>query len=170
MSVQIQTKAAVTVAEMARMLGLSRARFYQLQSAGVFPSPVYLVSNRRPIYVEEMQEVCIEVRRRNFQGISVGKEERTFFATFLDSDDFSANSRRAFIQDARKLATWFSSANKERFVVGRVTTRDVSDFRDHLRKEQGQAVATVNRALVTVRRFFTWLADQGHVASNRLRR
>jgi site-specific recombinase XerD len=101
-----------------------------------------------------------------FKGISVGKEERTLFSAFLDSDDFSANSRRAFIQDARKLATWFSSANKERFVVGRVTTRDVSDFRDHLRKEQGQAVATVNRALVTVRRFFTWLADQGHVASN----
>jgi site-specific recombinase XerD len=101
-----------------------------------------------------------------FKGISVGKEEPTLFATFLDANDFTANSRRAFVQDARKLATWFSSANRERFVVGRVTTRDVSDFRDHLRREQGQAVSTVNRALVTVRRFFTWLADQGHVASN----
>ena len=61
----IETKAAVTVAEMARMLGLSRARFYQLQQAGVFPPPVYVVSNRRPIYVEEAQKVCLEVRRRN---------------------------------------------------------------------------------------------------------
>ena len=69
-----------------------------------------------------------------FKGIPVGKEEPTLFATFLDSNDFTANSRRAFIQDARKFATWFSSANKERFVVGRVTTRDVSDFRDHLRE------------------------------------
>ena len=101
-----------------------------------------------------------------FKGISVGKEEQTLFATFLDSNDFTANSRRAFIQDARKLATWFSKANKERFVVGRVTTRDVSDFRDHLRREKSQAVSTVNRALVTVRRFFTWLADEGHVTSN----
>src|SRR5271154_4678080 len=101
-----------------------------------------------------------------FKGISVGKEEQTLFATFLDSNDFTANSRRAFIQDARKFATWFSKANKERFVVGRVTTRDVSDFRDHLRREKGQAVSTVNRALVTVRRFFTWLADEGHVSSN----
>jgi len=65
MSVQIETKAAVTVAEMARMLGMSRARFYQLQSAGVFPLPVYDVSTRRPIYVEEAQKVCLEVRRRN---------------------------------------------------------------------------------------------------------
>jgi hypothetical protein len=65
MSVQIQTKMVVTVAEMARMVGLSRARFYQLQRAGVFPLPVYSLSTRRPIYVEELQEVCLEVRRRN---------------------------------------------------------------------------------------------------------
>ena len=65
MTVQIETKAAVTVAEMARMVRLSRARFYQLQEAGVFPLPVYDVSTRRPIYVEELQEVCLEVRRRN---------------------------------------------------------------------------------------------------------
>jgi hypothetical protein len=65
MNVQIETKAAVTVAEMARMLGMSRARFYQLQKAGVFPTPVYDVKNHRPIYVEEAQKVCLEVRRRN---------------------------------------------------------------------------------------------------------
>ncbi len=101
-----------------------------------------------------------------FTGILVGNDEPALFAAFLDGHDFSANSRRAFAHDIRKFAVWFSSANKERFVVGRVTTRDVADFREHLRREQGQAVATVNRALVTVRRFFAWLADQGHVASN----
>ena len=101
-----------------------------------------------------------------FEGIPVGKEEPALFTAFLAGHDFSANSRRAFTQDMRKFAAWFSSANRERFVVGRVTTRDVTDFRDHLRREQGQAVATVNRALVTVRRFFAWLIEQGHVASN----
>jgi hypothetical protein len=60
-----QTKAVVTVAEMARMLGLSRARLYQLTKAGVFPPPVYQVSNHRPIYVEGLQTLCLEVRRRN---------------------------------------------------------------------------------------------------------
>ena len=54
-----------TVAEMARMLGLSRARLYQLTQAGVFPPPVDNVSNHRPGYVEELQKVCLEVRRRN---------------------------------------------------------------------------------------------------------
>ena len=58
------TKAVVTVAEMARMVGLSRARFYQLLGT-TFPWPVYDVSTRRPIYVEEQQRICLEVRRRN---------------------------------------------------------------------------------------------------------
>lgn len=61
----VQTKTVVTVSEMARMVGLSRSRFYQLVEAGVFPQPVYSVANRRPIYVEEAQKVCLEVRRRN---------------------------------------------------------------------------------------------------------
>jgi site-specific recombinase XerC len=105
-----------------------------------------------------------------FHGIPAGKDEGALFAAFLAGQDFSANSRRAFTQDIRKLARWFSTANREPFTVSRVTTRDVSDFRDHLRREQGQAVATVNRALVTVRRFFAWLTDQGHVASNPAKR
>ena len=61
----VSTKAVVTVSEMARMVGLSRARFYQLVEAGVFLAPVYCVSIRRPLYDEKMQETCLEVRRRN---------------------------------------------------------------------------------------------------------
>jgi hypothetical protein len=64
MTDQIVLKAAVSVAEMARMVGLSRARFYQLMGA-TFPYPLYDTKTRRPIYVEEMQKVCLEVRRRN---------------------------------------------------------------------------------------------------------
>jgi hypothetical protein len=58
-----ETKAFVTVSEMARMVGLSRARFYQLQKAGVFPAPVY--RSGRPVYSEPLQQVCLEVRRTN---------------------------------------------------------------------------------------------------------
>ncbi|MFO0847585.1 MAG: hypothetical protein U0871_03355 [Gemmataceae bacterium] len=61
----VSTKAVVTVSEMARMVVLSRARFYELVEAGVFPHPVYDVSTRRPMYVEGLQKTCLEVRRRN---------------------------------------------------------------------------------------------------------
>jgi hypothetical protein len=56
-------RAVVTVSEMARMCYLSRARFYQLMKAGVFPAPTYQAG--RPVYTAEMQEVCLEVRRKN---------------------------------------------------------------------------------------------------------
>jgi len=64
MNVQIETKAVVTVAEMARMCGLSRARFYQLMGT-VFPEPSRDPETKRPFYTEEQQQVCLEVRRRN---------------------------------------------------------------------------------------------------------
>lgn len=101
-----------------------------------------------------------------FQGIPAGPEEPALVGRFLTSHDLSPNTRKATINDLRKVASWFASANREPFTVGRVTTRDVADFRDHLRRDQGQAVATVNRALVTVRGFFGWLVENGHVAAN----
>jgi hypothetical protein len=58
-----ETKAVVTVSEMARMVGLSRARFYQLVREGVFPQPVY--DKGRPVYTDQIQQVVLEVRRRN---------------------------------------------------------------------------------------------------------
>jgi hypothetical protein len=64
MNVQKETKAIVSVAEMARMVGLSRSRFYQLIGSA-FPQPERQPETDRPIYTEEQQEVCLEVRRRN---------------------------------------------------------------------------------------------------------
>jgi hypothetical protein len=59
----VEFKAAVTVAEMARMCSLSRSRFYQLIGTAL-PQP-----NRdehgRPYYDADQQQVCLDVRRRN---------------------------------------------------------------------------------------------------------
>lgn len=96
----------------------------------------------------------------------LGDGEAALIDRFLTDNDFSSNTRRAFHRDLGKFATWFTKANREPFRISRVTARDVTDFRDHLRREQGQAVATVNRALVTVRRFFAWLIEQGELSSN----
>lgn len=101
-----------------------------------------------------------------FKGIPVGDDEPSLFARFLDSHDFSDNSRKAMSQDIKKFVRWFTQSSKEPFIVGRVTTRDVTDFKQHLRRDKGQAVNTVNRCLVTLRRFFGWLLDQGHVPAN----
>ena len=99
-------------------------------------------------------------------GTLAGETERELVREFLNGHDFAESTRRAFAQDIRKFAQWFTSANGEPFRVERVTVRDIADFRNHLRRERAQAVATVNRSLVALRRFFAWLIEQGHVASN----
>src|ERR1700741_696505 len=64
MSVPNETKAAVTVAEMARMCRLSRSPFYPLIGTAV-PDPERPPGTGRPVYTEALQQVCLEVRRRN---------------------------------------------------------------------------------------------------------
>ena len=58
-----ELKAAVTVAEMARMCSLGRSRFYELIGSA-FPEPSR-DDRGRPFYDAEQQQVCLEVRRRN---------------------------------------------------------------------------------------------------------
>ena len=85
---------------------------------------------------------------------------------FLNENDFSANTRRAFGQDLGKFTTWFTQANKEPFRIGRVTTGDVSSFQGSPAPRAAASRGTVNRALVTVRRFFAWLIEEGQVTAN----
>lgn len=101
-----------------------------------------------------------------FDGIHVGPEEAALVDAFLKAHDFALGTRKGIVLDLRKLAKWFTQANNEPFMVRRVTTRDVTDFKDYLRREKGQAVATVNRTLVMVRRFFAWLVEQGNLPAN----
>jgi len=101
-----------------------------------------------------------------FDNISMAQGEAVLVTAFLDGQDFSPHTRRAFGNDLKKFARWFTTANREPFSIARVTTRDVADCRDHLRRVENQAVATVNRCLVTIRCFFDWLMRQGHVATN----
>jgi site-specific recombinase XerD len=117
-----------------------------------------------------MSDFCPEARQNwgdnVFKGLPVGEEEASLVNLYLESHDLTVNSRRAFTQDLRKFARWFSEANREPFRIARATVRDITDFRDNLRRNQGQAVATVNRCLVMLRRFLGWLVDQGKIPAN----
>jgi site-specific recombinase XerD len=101
-----------------------------------------------------------------FNGIPVGKDEASFLDQFLAEHDFAENTRKAVVGDLRKFARWFSTANNEPFVVGRVTIRDVADFRDQGRRNLLWSVSAINRCLVMLRRFFGWLAQNGHLPAN----
>ncbi len=101
----------------------------------------------------------------------MGKDEASLVSQFLTEHDFAENTRKAILNDLRKFARWFSQANNEPFTVARVTVRDVADFRDQARKGvqwrvSANSVATINRCLVTLRRFFRWLVENGHLTAN----
>jgi predicted DNA-binding transcriptional regulator AlpA len=91
MSVNSQTKVAVSVADMARMVGLSRARFYQLVEAGVFPRPERQAETNRPFYSEEQQKVVLEVRRRN---CGINGQAVLFYARRLPTGPTPARPQR----------------------------------------------------------------------------
>ena len=63
--------------QMAKLLNLSRSRFYQLISEGVLLSPVYSLDKRRPFYTDEMASRNIEVKRTN---IGVNKQICIFYS------------------------------------------------------------------------------------------
>jgi hypothetical protein len=61
---EIEAKHAVTVTEMAEMVGLSRSRFHQLLGK-VFPLPLYDLRSRRPFFTEDQQQVILDLRASN---------------------------------------------------------------------------------------------------------
>lgn len=86
--------------------------------------------------------------------------------SFLDAHDYSDHTAKAIRADLRKFVRWFESANRERFDPSRITVRDVADFREHLSRVRRQAVATTNRALISLRRFLGHLAANGDLPGN----
>ena len=63
--VESSITSAASISDVAKMVGLSRARFYQLVKAGVFPPPVYAIHSRRPYYTDQMQTACMNIRKQN---------------------------------------------------------------------------------------------------------
>ncbi|MBA2116702.1 helix-turn-helix transcriptional regulator [Bremerella alba] len=55
----------LSCAAVARRLGLSRQRFWQLRKEGVFPGPQIDEDTGRPFYTEEQLELCMDLRNRN---------------------------------------------------------------------------------------------------------
>lgn len=76
-------KAIVSVTEMARMVELSRSRFYQLVERGVFLWPLYSLATQRPFYSADMQEQNLSVRET---GIGANGEYILFYERRPDGE------------------------------------------------------------------------------------
>ena len=101
-----------------------------------------------------------------FRGINIRPNQEELFFEFANMLDVSQHTIDALILDIRKFAKWFTTANREPWDIERVTSRDVIDYRDHLKIEKKQAVSTINRNLASVRKYFKWLYQQEHITVN----
>ena len=71
------SKQVVSMTDMAQMLQLSRARFYQLLEQGFFPKPLYDERSKRPYYSLELQQKCLECRQ---SGVGVDGSFMLFYS------------------------------------------------------------------------------------------
>ena len=117
-----------------------------------------------------MSDSCSEGRHNSgdniFEGVPVAPQEPGLVGRFLSSHDLSPHTVRAIRFDLRKFAEYFFAMNSEPFDTKRITMMDVTSFKRYLREERRQAVSTVNRALVSLRRYLNWLVGQGHLSTN----
>ena len=60
-----QSHSYLSCAEVARRLGLSRQRFWQLRKEGAFPQPQHDEETGRQYYTDEPVEICADLRKRN---------------------------------------------------------------------------------------------------------
>ena len=55
-------KPVMSVGDMAKALGHSRARFWQLQKQQIYPPALYDIRTKRPYFDARLQKICHEVR------------------------------------------------------------------------------------------------------------
>ena len=84
------SKDVYSVTEVINELGLSRARFYQLQNMGVFPKPLYLTP-KRPYYTQDLRQKCIQVRKT---GIGDNGRPTVFYNSRKDRSKNQLNYER----------------------------------------------------------------------------
>ncbi len=69
-------RVVLTISDMARVVGLSRSRFYALMKQGVFPMPIYLIATKRPFFDKRLRDECLNVRRT---GLGVNDQPILFY-------------------------------------------------------------------------------------------
>ena len=117
------------------------------------------MSNKRP----ESRRIFGD---KAFRGVRSQPESRQLFDEFLSGIEYSQNTTRAIASDLHQFMIWFVDRNVEDFTVSRVTMRDVIDYKNYRRTEMGMSIATVNRSIVLLRRFFGWLVEQNKLSTN----
>lgn len=136
--------AVCTVSQMARILKLSRPRFYQLVGLGVFPPPAYCCSTRKPLYPSRLQEVCIHIR---MTGIGLnGQYVRFYSKRTIAKQESQHHQLRAILREmglSVSVQQLTDAARQLDLSLKNQTAKDPESIRElfiHLHGECGEAI------------------------------
>jgi integrase/recombinase XerC len=87
------------------------------------------------------------------------------YQDYLEQTGKSANTVKAYLHDVGAFASWFEQTTGDEFAPGIVDPREITDYRGHL-LQRGSSPATVNRRLVSLRRYFLWAKKQGMISDS----
>lgn len=100
-----------------------------------------------------------------------GQRELERYGRYLrEEQDLSAATLRNYLSDLRGFAVFCESSwsegegSAESFSPSTVTTPVITMYRSHLKNVSELKPASINRYLVSVKRYFSWASDQGLVA------
>lgn len=99
-----------------------------------------------------------------------GEEEFRRFGDYLrDGQDLASDTVRNYLSDLRQFAafcetSWADGEEAgEEFLPANVTTPTITLYRSHLKNALGLKPASINRHLISIKRYFGWATDEGLV-------
>ena len=93
-------KAAVSVSEVCRQLGMSRSQFYLHISRGTFHAPLRLPSNQRPYFTASMVKDIVQARET---GVGVNGEYVLFYERLTVPKSEAKQDRSSLIEGLKNL-------------------------------------------------------------------
>lgn len=93
-------------------------------------------------------------------------EQLSDFELALRDEDWSEAAIVSYSSNVAQFGNWYTEVNRTGFEAEQITKRDVQEHRDWmLQKEKPSAAESVNRRLVSLRKFFAWLGVKRNPAS-----
>jgi len=88
------------------------------------------------------------------------------YLTFLDQKHRSPLTIKAAKQDLTRFMIWWERQHQRHFEPALLLERDVLDWRAYYQKQVGAAPATINRALASLRGYYSWATRMALLTEN----
>lgn len=90
----------------------------------------------------------------------------TDFETWLRNEDRGEKTVRTYLSVMSKFLLWYEGTEGKPFDPKNVTPILLLDYRSYMQTVENSKPATINKALATLKTFFNWAVDAGHIDVN----